>query len=101
MDDLIDIIIKVMNSSRDFQGPINTGNPGEITIREMAQKNIEKTNSKSKIIYKDLSIDDPSQRRPDITLGKDKFNWEPKINLDEGLDKTIEYFRKNIDRFKG
>ena len=101
VDDLIDIIIKVMNSSRDFQGPINTGNPGEFTIRELAQKIIEKTNSKSKIIYKDLPLDDPTQRRPDITLAKDKFNWEPKINLDEGLDKTKEYFKKNIDRFKG
>ena len=101
VDDLIDIIIKVMNSSRDFQGPINTGKPGEFTIRELAQKIIEKTNSKSKIIYKDLPLDDPTQRRPDITLAKDKFNWEPKINLDEGLDKTIEYFKKNIDRFKG
>ncbi|HEC1763093.1 TPA: SDR family oxidoreductase [Campylobacter lari] len=101
VDDLIDIIIKVMNSPKDFQGPINTGNPGEFTIKELAQKVIEKINSKSQIIYKDLPLDDPTQRRPDITLAKSKFDWEPKINLDEGLDKTIEYFKKNINYFKG
>ncbi|HEC1763296.1 TPA: SDR family oxidoreductase [Campylobacter lari] len=101
VDDLIDIIIKVMNSPKDFQGPINTGNPGEFTIKDLAQKVIEKTNSKSQIIYKDLPLDDPTQRRPDITLAKSKFDWEPKINLDEGLDKTIEYFKKNINYFKG
>ncbi|MCV3381571.1 SDR family oxidoreductase [Campylobacter sp. IFREMER_LSEM_CL2127] len=101
VDDLIDIIIKVMNSPKDFQGPINTGNPGEFTIKDLAQKVIEKTNSKSQIIYKDLPLDDPTQRRPDITLAKSKFDWEPKINLDKGLDKTIEYFKKNINYFKG
>ncbi|EAC1313909.1 SDR family oxidoreductase [Campylobacter coli] len=101
VDDLIEIIIRVMNSSKDFQGPINTGNPGEFTIKELAQKVIEKIGSKSKIIYKDLPLDDPTQRRPDITLAKSKFGWEPKINLDEGLEKTIEYFKKNINQFKG
>ncbi|ECL9512893.1 SDR family oxidoreductase [Campylobacter jejuni] len=101
VDDLIDIIIKVMNSSKDFQGPINTGNPGEFTIKELAQKVIEKTGSKSKIIYKDLPLDDPTQRRPDISLAKAKFNWEPKINLDEGLEKTIKYFKEKITEFKG
>lgn len=101
VDDLIDIIIKVMNSSKDFQGPINTGNPSEFTIKELAQKVIEKTGSKSKIIYKDLPLDDPTQRRPDISLAKAKFNWEPKINLDEGLEKTIKYFKEKITEFKG
>ncbi|EFQ5964728.1 SDR family oxidoreductase, partial [Campylobacter jejuni] len=101
VDDLIDIIIKVMNSSKDFQGPINTGNPSEFTIKELAQKIIEKTGSKSKIIYKDLPSDDPTQRRPDISLAKTKFNWEPKINLDEGLEKTIKYFKEKITEFKG
>ncbi|ECR3050324.1 SDR family oxidoreductase [Campylobacter coli] len=101
VDDLIEIIIRVMNSSKDFQGPINTGNPSEFTIKELAQKVIEKIDSKSKIIYKDLPLDDPTQRRPDITLAKSKFGWEPKINLDKGLDKTIEYFKKNITQFKG
>ncbi|HEC1770851.1 TPA: SDR family oxidoreductase [Campylobacter lari] len=101
VDDLIDIIIKVMNSPKDFQGPINTGNPGEFMIKDLAQKVIKKTGSKSQIIYKDLPLDDPTQRRPDITLAKSKFDWKPKINLDEGLDKTIEYFKKNINYFKG
>ncbi|EIB32082.1 hypothetical protein cje12_04910 [Campylobacter jejuni subsp. jejuni 55037] len=101
VDDLIDIIIKVMNSSKDFQGPINTGNPSEFIIKELAQKVIEKTGSKSKIIYKDLPLDDPTQRRPDISLAKAKFNWEPKINLDEGLEKTIKYFKEKITEFKG
>ena len=101
VDDLIDIIIMVMNSDKDFTGPINTGNPGEFSIKELAQKVIEKTGSKSKIIYKDLPLDDPTQRRPDISLAKSKFGWEPKINLDEGLDKSIEYFKKVIKEFKG
>ncbi|MBZ7931982.1 SDR family oxidoreductase [Campylobacter sp. RM12910] len=101
IDDLIDIMIKVMNSDKEFTGPINTGNPGEFTIKELAQKVIEKINSKSQIIYKDLPLDDPTQRRPDITLAKDKFQWEPKIKLDEGLDKTIEYFKTCIHEFRG
>lgn len=101
VDDLIDIMIMVMNSSKDFQGPINTGNPGEFTVKELAEKIIHKINSKSKIIYKDLPLDDPSQRRPDITLAKNKFRWEPKVNLDNGLDKTIEYFKTCIKNFKG
>ncbi|NDJ28155.1 NAD-dependent dehydratase [Campylobacter sp. MIT 12-8780] len=101
VDDLIDIIIKVMNSDKNFTGPINTGNPGEFTIKELAQKIIQKTGSKSKIIYKDLPADDPTQRRPDISLAKEKFNWEPKIELDEGLDKTIAFFKENIHEFRG
>ncbi|PCM57277.1 NAD-dependent dehydratase, partial [Campylobacter sp. BCW_8712] len=100
IDDLIDIMIKVMNSNKEFTGPINTGNPGEFTIKELAQKVIEKINSKSQIIYKDLPLDDPTQRRPDITLAKDKFQWEPKIKLDEGLDRTIEYFKTRIHEFR-
>jgi UDP-glucuronate decarboxylase len=79
-------------------GPVNIGNPGEFTILELAQKVIEKTGSKSKIIHKDLPIDDPLQRKPDITLAKKELNWEPKINLDEGLDKTIAYFRELLNR---
>ncbi|MBF7045276.1 SDR family oxidoreductase [Campylobacter volucris] len=101
IDDLIDIIIKVMNSDKSFTGPINTGNPGEFTIKELAQKILDKIQTKSKIIYKDLPLDDPTQRCPDISLAKSKFNWEPKIKLDEGLDKTIDYFKKCINEFKG
>ncbi|MCR6577143.1 UDP-glucuronic acid decarboxylase family protein [Campylobacter insulaenigrae] len=101
IDDLIDIIIKVMNSDKSFTGPINTGNSGEFTIKELAQKILDKIQTKSKIIYKDLPLDDPTQRHPDISLAKSKFNWEPKIKLDEGLDKTIDYFKKCINEFKG
>ena len=100
VDDLIDIIVLVMNS-KNFTGPINTGNPGEFSIKELAQKIIEKTASKSKIIFKDLPQDDPTQRRPDITLAKELFGWQPKIKLDEGLDKTIKYFKEKIADFKG
>jgi len=69
------------------------GNPQEFTIKELVQKVIAKTNSKSKIIYEDLPSDDPTRRKPDITLAKEKLLWQPKISLDEGLDKTIEYFK--------
>jgi len=91
IDDLVDGIIKMMNSKE--HGPINLGNPDEFTILELAQKVIRLTNSKSKIIFKELPQDDPKQRRPDITLAKTKLNWQPKIKLQDGLIKTIEYFK--------
>jgi len=93
VDDLVDGIIKMMNSSNDITGPINLGNPNEFTIKELAEIVIEMTNSKSKIVYKELPQDDPKQRQPDITKAKVKLNWQPKIELKEGLKKTIEYFR--------
>lgn len=94
VDDLINAIVKVMeNTKSDFLGPINLGNPGEFTMLELAKKIIGKTKAKSKIIYKPLPSDDPTQRRPDISLAKKVINWEPKIELDEGLDKSIEYFK--------
>ena len=94
VDDLINAIVKVMeNTKSDFLGPINLGNPGEFTMLELAKKIISKTKTKSKIIYKPLPSDDPTQRRPDISLAKKLINWEPKIELDEGLDKSIEYFK--------
>jgi UDP-glucuronate decarboxylase len=77
----------------NFVGPVNLGNPGEFTVMELAKKVIEKTNSKSKIVLKDLPKDDPTKRKPDIELAKKTLNWEPKINLDSGLEKTIEYFK--------
>lgn len=101
VDDLIDIIVLMMNSPKGFTGPLNTGNPGEFTIKELAQKVLEKVNSSSKLVFKDLPADDPTQRKPDISLAKEKFNWQPKIKLDEGLDKTIAYFKKHINEFKG
>ena len=95
IDDLINGIIKMMSKPKEFIGPVNIGNPNEFTILELAEKIIKLTNSPSKIIYKPLPSDDPMQRQPDITLAKKELNWQPTIQLEEGLLKTIEYF-KNI-----
>ena len=97
VDDLIDGLIKLMNSSDDITGPINLGNPNEFTILELANLIIEMTNSKSKIIFQALPEDDPMQRQPDISVAKAKLSWEPKIQLIDGLKKTIEYFCKEIN----
>lgn len=100
IDDLIDVILKVMASGDQFLGPINTGNPKEFTVKELANLVIEKINKRNsgnlKVIYKPLPSDDPAQRKPDITLAKNLFNWDPQISLNEGLDKTIEYFAHKI-----
>ncbi|MCZ4695111.1 SDR family NAD-dependent epimerase/dehydratase [Ancylomarina euxinus] len=97
VDDLVEGAIRMMNSPKDFIGPVNIGNPNEFTILELAQKVIELTQSKSKIIHQELPMDDPLQRQPDISLAKEKLNnWEPKIQLEEGLTKTISYFSKLI-----
>ncbi|MBR2385750.1 NAD-dependent epimerase/dehydratase family protein, partial [bacterium] len=100
VDDLVEIILKVMESDDDFTGPVNTGNPDEFIIKELAELVREKINPNLNVIYKELPSDDPTQRRPDITLAKEKFGWEPKIKLSEGLDKTIEYFAKKIKENK-
>jgi UDP-glucuronate decarboxylase len=94
VDDLVDGMIRLMESESGFTGPCNIGNPGEFTMLELAEKIIKLTESKSKIVFEPLPQDDPKQRKPDITLAKEKLNWEPKIALNEGLVKTIEYFRK-------
>jgi len=94
-DDLIDGMMKMMETDDKIIGPINMGNPFEFTILELANLCIKLTNSKSKIIYLPLPSDDPMQRKPDISLAKNILNWEPKIQLEEGLKKTIDYF-KNI-----
>lgn len=94
IDDLVEAMVRMMASDDDFTGPVNTGNPGEFTMLELAQKIIELTNSKSKIVYRPLPGDDPKQRQPDITLAKEKLGWEPKIRLEEGLLKTIPYFEE-------
>ena len=94
VDDLIEAMIRMMATGDDFIGPVNTGNPGEFTMLELAEKVIELTHSKSKIVYCPLPGDDPKQRKPDITLAKEKLNgWEPKIRLEEGLIDTIKYFK--------
>lgn len=96
VDDLVDGMIKTMNTDDSFIGPINIGNPHEFTILELAEKVIKLTDSKSKIIYKPLPSDDPLMRKPDISLAKKELNWSPKVNLDEGLEKTISYFKTII-----
>lgn len=100
VDDLIEAMIRMMNSPLGFTGPVNTGNPSEFTIKELAEKIISKIGGQSKLIYKDLPSDDPTQRKPDITLAKTKLNWEPRVKLDDGLDKTIAYFKTQINQFK-
>ena len=97
VDDLIDGMIKLMNRSDDITGPINIGNPQEFTILELAEKIIDLTNSSSKIIYKELPKDDPTQRKPDISLAIEKLNWKPQVILDDGLIKTIEYFNARLE----
>ena len=98
VDDLIEVLIRMMNSEKGFTGPVNIGNPGEFTIKELAEMVVAKVGGSSKVVYKDLPSDDPTQRRPDITLAKTKLGWEPKVKLNEGLDKTIEYFAKKIGK---
>ena len=92
VDDLLEAMIRMMATRDSFTGPVNTGNPNEFTILELAQKVIELTNSKSQIKFIPLPSDDPTQRKPNIDLAKKELNWEPKIQLNEGLVKTIEYF---------
>jgi len=92
VNDLLEGIIKMMDSREDFVGPVNLGNPTEFTILNLAKKIIKLTNSKSKIIYKTLPEDDPKRRQPNIELAKKELKWDPKIQLDEGLKKTINYF---------
>ncbi|MBP5639477.1 MAG: SDR family oxidoreductase [Victivallales bacterium] len=94
VDDLIEGMIRLMNTSDDVTGPVNVGNPGEFTIRELAEKIIDITGSSSKIVYEPLPSDDPRQRRPDITLAKKLLDWQPTIQLEEGLKRTIAYFEK-------
>jgi UDP-glucuronate decarboxylase len=94
VDDLIEAFVRLMASDDDFTGPVNTGNPGEFTIKELAEKVVSMIGSKSQLEYKPLPQDDPTQRRPDITLAKEKLGWDPKIRLEEGLVKTIAYFRE-------
>ena len=94
VDDLINGVLFFMNSEDDFTGPVNMGNPIESSVRDLAEKIIQLTKSKSKIIYKQLPEDDPKKRQPDISLIMDKLSWKPKVNIDEGLIQTIKYFKK-------
>ena len=96
VDDLIEAFIRLMGTSDNFSGPVNTGNPKEFTILELAKKVIEITNSKSEIEFLTLPQDDPTQRKPDISIAKEELNWVPNVELEEGLIKTIQYFKKII-----
>jgi len=93
VDDLIEAFIRLMDVEHDFTGPINLGNPNEFTMLELAELTLKLTNSNSKIIHLELPLDDPIQRKPDITLAKKEINWVPKVELEEGLKKTIDYFK--------
>jgi UDP-glucuronate decarboxylase len=92
-DDLIEGMIRMMNGPDDFIGPVNIGNPGEFTIRQLAELTLELSGAKAKLVEKPLPVDDPERRRPDITLAKQKLGWEPTVPLREGLARTIEWFR--------
>lgn len=96
MDDLLEGMIRLMDTGNDITGPINVGNPGEFSIMELAETIIKLTSSKSKIIYEPLPEDDPLQRQPDITLAKNVLGWEPKVQLEKGLMPTIDYFKSII-----
>ena len=93
--DLVDGMVRLMNQEK-VVGPVNVGNPGEFTIRELAEKVLAKVGSASRIIEKPLPEDDPLQRRPDISLAQEALGWKPNVDLDEGLDKTIDYFKDNL-----
>ena len=99
-EDLLEGMHRLMNSRPEFIGPVNIGNPGEFTIKELAEKVIELTNSKSKLVYFDLPQDDPMQRKPDITLAKAELGWEPQVKLEQGLTKTISYFDELVKNGK-
>ena len=94
VDDLIDGMIRMMETSADFTGPVNIGNPGEFSMLELAERVIRISGSKSKLVFRALPQDDPRQRQPDIGLAKRELDWEPKVHLDEGLANTISYFRQ-------
>ena len=94
IEDLVISLFKLMKSENNFLGPVNLGNPNEISIYNLASKIIDLTDSDSKVVFLNLPIDDPKRRNPDISLAKEKLDWSPTIGLDYGLKKTIEYFKK-------
>ena len=93
VDDLVDGLLKMMDTEAGFTGPVNLGNPGEFTIRQLAETVIRLTKSKSKLEFRPIPADDPKQRRPDITKARATLGWEPKVQLEDGLKETIAYFR--------
>jgi UDP-glucuronate decarboxylase len=98
VDDLIDGLVKLMRKPGTFTGPVNIGNPVEFTVMELATQVIRLTDSKSKIVFRPLPTDDPRQRKPDITLAESELSWRPRVELNEGLKRTIAYFRELLDQ---
>lgn len=96
VDDLVEVMIRMMDSPADFTGPVNIGNPGEFTMLELAEQVIRLTGSKSRLVFMPLPSDDPRQRQPDIALARKMFDWEPKVSLADGLKETIDYFSQRI-----
>ena len=96
VDDLIEALLRMMQTPADITGPVNVGNPVEVTMLELAERIISLTGSKSKLCYKPLPQDDPKQRQPDITFAKSALKWEPKVSLEDGLKATIDYFRRSL-----
>jgi UDP-glucuronate decarboxylase len=94
VDDLIDGMLRMMNSEKGFHGPVNIGNPGEFTMIELAERVLRLTESKSRLVHRPLPQDDPRQRQPDISLASQRLGWQPKVALEDGLKETIAYFRK-------
>jgi len=96
VDDLVEGMLRMMDTETGFTGPVNLGNPGEFTMIELAEMVIRLVGSKSKLVHRDLPQDDPKQRKPDISLAKSKLTWEPKVNLEDGLKETIAYFKRTL-----
>jgi UDP-glucuronate decarboxylase len=97
VDDLIEGMLRMMDSGEDFPGPVNIGNPGEFTMLELAENVIRLTGSRSKLVFEPLPQDDPRQRQPDISLATEKLGWAPKVKLEDGLKETIAYFRRTLN----
>ena len=101
VDDLIEAIIRLTATGDEFTGPVNLGNPTEITILELAERVIDLAGSQSRIVYRDLPMDDPAKRCPDISLAKAKLGWEPTVSLEEGLKRTLQYFDRLLSAASG
>jgi UDP-glucuronate decarboxylase len=97
VDDLIEAMVRMMESERGFTGPVNIGNPVEHTMLQLAEKVLALVGGKSKLVFRPLPADDPRQRQPDIALARDRLGWQPKVGIDDGLRETIAYFRRLLE----
>ena len=96
VDDTVEAIVRMMKSPDGFTGPVNVGNPEEVTILELAKKIIDISGSSSKVVFSNLPEDDPRRRKPDIALAREKLGWNPSVGIDRGLEKTIDFFRSRL-----